>query len=134
MTAKRKARILDITGAVISAAVPSVAAILEFPQVKAETNVSGEPFYSFLNLSAAAFAIIAIITVITAWRFFRDRINMPRSGLFPSLALFFVSYGVEQFIHSFTVVMLWASVGCAVGWICYIVADKIRPTETQKTA
>ena len=131
MTAIKKSRILDICGAVISFAAPASAAIVEFPYTVKKTveNSGRASFQDILHISSAAFAIIAIIAVLTAWRFFRNRLKMPKSGLALSAILWAICFGVEQFVHSLTVIMQWSTIGCAVAWVLYFIADQIRKKE-----
>lgn len=125
MTTKRKCQVLDIIGAVISFAAPAVAALIEFPYtVKAQGG--GKTFTDVLHISTAAFSIVAIVAVLTLWRFFRNRLKVPQSGLAVSVVLWAICYGVEQYIHSVTVVLQWAVIGCAVAWVLYFAADQIR--------
>lgn len=123
MTDKTKKRVLDLLGVAVSILLPAAAAIGEFPNVRAAT--AGESsFLSFLNLSAAAFSVIAIVSVLTMIRFFHNRIKMPKSGLGAALILYAIVYGVETFIHSFRVILFWYCVGCAIALVLYTVADK----------
>ena len=126
MTAKTKCRTLNVTGAVISVAAPSVAAAMEFPRVEEAVANSGNSLADILNLSSAALSIILILLAVTCWRFFREHIKLPKSGLTTSLILFGIAYGVEQFIHSFRVIMFWSVLGCAVAQLLYIASDRIK--------
>lgn len=128
MTAKRKALLLNIAGAVVSFAVPAAATIAEFPYIRAKV-ASGSSFADTLHISAAALAIIVILASVTLFRFFRDRIKVPRSGLLVSVALLAVFYAVEMFIHALVVIMFWCSIGSAVGLVLFTIADKIYDKE-----
>lgn len=130
MTARAKARAFDICGAVISFAAPAAAAVSELPYtVKEVTGGEKLSFLDVLHLSSAAFAVICILLAVTMWRFFANRVKAPKSGLVISGAGFAICYGVEMFIHILTVVLLWATIGCAVASICYFTADQIRAKE-----
>ena len=125
MTNKAKIRLLNISGAVISFAAPAVAAVLEFPRVKSEVTVSND-FLTVLNLSTAAFAIIAILLAVSCWRFIKNHITLPDSGLGLTLVLLAICYGVELIIHSFVVILEWAALGCLASLILYKFADKLE--------
>ena len=130
MKAMQKARLLDVSGAVISFAAPAAAAVSELPYTVKEFTGGGKlSFLDILHLSTAAFAIICILAAITMWRFFANRAKLPKSGLAVSGLGFAICYGVEQFIHILTVVLLWATVGCAVASICYFASDQIKAKE-----
>lgn len=130
MTARSKAKLLDVSGAVISFAAPAAAAVSELPYTVKEATGGGKlSFLDILHLSTAAFAIVCILAVITMWRFFANRIKTPKSGLLISGGGFAICYGVEQFIHILTVVLLWATVGCAVASACYYASDQIKAKE-----
>lgn len=124
MTPQKKALILDITGAAVSFLIPAAAAAVMFPAVVQQTGNGS--FLAVLHLSAVAFAIIAVLLALTLYRFFRDRIKVPKSGLTVSLIAFGVCYGIEQFIHALTVVLLFCVIGAALAQIFYAVADHIR--------
>lgn len=130
LKATRKAKLLDISGAVISFAAPAAAAVSELPYTVREVT-GGEKlsFLDILHLSSAAFAIVCILAAITMWRFFANRVKTPKSGLLVSGVGFAICYGVEQFIHILTVVLLWATIGCAVASVCYYASDQIRAKE-----
>lgn len=125
MDAKKKAKILEITGLAASILFPAFAAVVEFPHVKSQVS-GGTSFLDVLNISAAAFAIIAVIAVLAFWRFFREKFKISKSGLFPTIILTVIVYGVYQFIYAFLIIMVWASVGAFIAQILYIIADKIR--------
>lgn len=124
MTPKKKALVLDITGAAFSFILPAAAAVTMFPHIKEETG--GVNLLSVLHISSAAFAVAAILLALTLWRFFRDRVKVPKSGFAVSLIAFGVCYGVEQFIHALTVILLFAVIGAALAQIFYFFADRIR--------
>lgn len=126
MTNTQKARALDIAGAVISFAAPSAAAIAEFPHIRTATAGTGTSFLDVLNLSAAAFSIVCICAALTLWRFFSRKIKLPKTGIIPCALLTAVCYGVEQFIHSMTIIMAWATFGAFAAMILYHSADKVR--------
>ena len=126
MTTRTKCRLLDISGALISFAAPAAAAIMEFPRVEQSVTSGGRSFADILNLSSAAFSIILILLALTCWRFFREHIKLPKSGLVSSVILFAIAYGVEQFIHSFRVIMFWSVIGCAVAQILYVISDRME--------
>ena len=46
--------------------------------------------------------------------------------LVSSVILFAIAYGVEQFIHSFRVIMFWSVIGCAVAQILYVISDRME--------
>lgn len=123
MTDKAKKRTLDIVGALISFALPAAAAIAEFPRVKAATG-GGNDFLAVLNLSAAAFAMVAILAVITAVRFFRHRLKAPRSGLALSVILYMIVRGINVIIDPMETILFWSVIGCAIAWVLYFIADK----------
>lgn len=123
MTDKAKKRTLDIVGALISFALPAAAAIAEFPRVKAATG-GGNDFLAVLNLSAAAFAMVAILAVITAVRFFRHRLKAPRSGLAVAVILYIVVRGINVIIDPMETILFWSVIGCAIAWVLYFIADK----------
>lgn len=131
MTTKNKCLLLNISGAAISFAAPAFAAVAEFPSVEQSVSGGGRSFLDILHLSSAAFAIIVILLAVTCWRFFRDRIKLPRSGLIASLILFGIAYGVEQFIHSFRIIAAWMVVGCAVAQVLYFISDKLKEKEAE---
>ena len=124
MTKRAKKRALDFCGAGISFLLPAIATVAEFPRVKATTG-DARGFLDVLNLSSAAFAIVAIIGVITAWRFFRDRVKVPRSGLAVSLVLYIIVRGVKMIIEPFETILFWSVIGCAVAWVLYHIADRL---------
>ena len=126
MTLKTKCKLLDIAGAVISFAAPAAAAVAEFPRVDQEVTTGARSLADILNLSAAAFSIVLILLAVTCWRFFREHIKLPKSGLFVSIILFAIAYGVELFIHSFRVIMFWSVLGCLAAQVLYIVSDKLE--------
>lgn len=123
MSTKAKKRTLDIIGALVSFALPAGAAIAEFPRAKAATGAAGS-FAAWLNLSTAALAVVAILAAITAYRFFRDRIKMPRSGLAISVILYAVVHGINVIVDSMEVILFWSVIGCAIAWVLYYIADK----------
>lgn len=123
MTDKAKKRTLDIVGALISFALPAAAAIAEFPRVKAATG-GGNDFLAVLNLSSAAFAMVAILAVITAVRFFRHRLKAPRSGLAVSVILYVIVRGINVVIDPMETILFWSVIGCAIAWVLYFIADK----------
>ncbi len=126
MTLKTKCRLIDIAGAVISFAAPAAAAVLEFPRVEQSVASSGNSFTNVLNMSSAAFSIVCILLAVSCWRFFREHVKLPKSGLVSSIILFVIAYGVERFIHSFRVIMFWSVIGCAVAQILYLVSDALE--------
>ena len=128
MTNKAKKRTLDISGAVISFLLPALATIAEFPRVKASTG-DARGFLDVLNLSSAAFAIVAIIGIMTAWRFFRNRVKMPRSGLAVSLVLYIIVRGVKRIVDPFETILFWSVIGCAIAWVLYRIADRLYKEE-----
>lgn len=123
MSNKAKKRTLDILGALVSFALPAGAAAAEFPRVKTATG-GASGFAAVLNLSTVALAIILIIATITMYRFFRDRIKMPRSGLALSVILYAVVHGINVIVDSMEVILFWSVIGCAVAWVLYYIADK----------
>ncbi len=125
MTNKAKARLLNISGAVVSFAAPAVATIAEFPRMKSEVAVEND-FLAVLNLSTAAFAIIAILLAVSCWRFIKNHVTLPDSGLGLTLVLLAICYGVELIIHSFVVILEWAALGCLASLILYKLADKVK--------
>ncbi|MBQ8357866.1 MAG: hypothetical protein IJX39_08695 [Clostridia bacterium] len=129
MTTKTKCKLLNLAGAVISFAAPAAAAIAEFPRVEQTVAGGGRSFADILNLSSAAFSIIVILLAVTCWRFFREHIKLPKSGLITSLILFAIAYGVEQFIHSFRIIMFWSVIGCAIAQVLYIISDRLEGSE-----
>ena len=129
MTTKTKCKLLNLAGAVISFAAPAAAAIAEFPRVEQTVAGVGRSFADILNLSSAAFSIIVILLAVTCWRFFREHIKLPKSGLITSLILFAIAYGVEQFIHSFRIIMFWSVIGCAIAQVLYIISDRLEGSE-----
>lgn len=126
MTTKTKCRLLDVAGAVISFAAPAVATVAEFPRVEQSITAGGNTVADILNISSAAFSIICILLAVSCWRFFREHLKLPKSGLVTSIILYVIAYGVESFIHSFRVIMFWAVIGCAVAQALYIVSDIIE--------
>lgn len=126
MTAKTKSKLLNVAGAVVSFATPAVATVIEFPRVEEAVTDGGGSLADVLNISSAALSIILILLAVTCWRFFRDHINLPKSGLATSLILFGIAYGVELFIHSFRIIMFWSVIGCAAAQILYIASDRIE--------
>ena len=123
MTDKAKKRLLDICGALVSFVLPAAAAVSEFPRVKAATG--GENgFLTFLNLSATAFAIIAIIGAITAIRFFHHRLKAPKSGLGVAVILYVIVKGINTIIDPMETILFWAVIGCAIAWVLYLISDK----------
>ena len=126
MTTRTKCNLLNVAGAVISFAVPAVATILEFPRVESAVTGGGYSVADILNLSSAAFSIICILLATSCWRFFREHVKLPKSGLFTSFLLFVIAYGVEQFIHSFRVIMFWATIGCAIAMLLYLISDHLE--------
>ena len=127
MTPKKRALLFDIIGAAVSFACPAAAAVCMFPRT-VENAGERVDFLGVLHLSAAAFAVLAILLALTLWRFFRDRVKIPKSGLAVSLVAFGVCYGIEQFIHALTVILFFAAAGAAVAEIFYLMADRIRRT------
>ena len=126
MTVKTKCRLIDIAGAVISFAAPAVAAIMEFPRVEQSVTDGGRSFADILNISSAAFSIICILLAVSCWRFFKEHIKLPKSGLVSSIILFVIAYGIERFSHSFRVIMFWSVIGCAIAQLLYLVSDIIE--------
>lgn len=125
MTNKAKIQLLNISGAVISFAAPAVAAVAEFPRMKNEVAVEND-FLAALNLSTAAFAIIAILLAVSCWRFIKNHVTLPDSGLGLTVVLLAICYGVELIIHSFVVILEWAALGCLASLILYKLADKLK--------
>ena len=125
MTTKAKCKLLHIAGAVISFAAPAVATVVEFPRVEKTVTDGGRSLADILNLSAAAFAIITILLAVTCWRFIRNHIKMPRTGLPSALILFAVCYGLEHVMHSFVIICGWLVIGCFFGMILNFIADRI---------
>ena len=123
MSKQAKKRVLDILGLLISFALPAGAAAAEFPRVKTATG-GASGFAAILNLSTVTLAIILIIATITMYRFFRDRIKMPRSGLALSVILYAVVHGINVIVDSMEVILFWSVIGCAIAWVLYTVADK----------
>ncbi|MBE6555515.1 MAG: hypothetical protein E7663_04705 [Ruminococcaceae bacterium] len=127
MTKKSKARLLNIIGAVISFVAPAVAAIVEFPHVKETVSpVGGKSLADILNISGAALVIVAVLFLLTCWRFCAHRMRLPRSGLILSAILFVIAHGVELVIHSFKVIMFWSMLGCGGAAVLYFIADRIK--------
>ena len=125
MTNKAKIRLLNISGAVISFAAPAVAAVAEFPRMKSEVAVEND-FLAVLNLSTTAFAIIAILLAVSCWRFIKNHVSLPNSGLGLTVVLLAICYGVELIIHSFVVILEWAALGCLASLILYKIADNLK--------
>ena len=128
MNKPKRSTVLDVSGLASAIIFPATAAVVEFPHVQSKVSGAGA-FIDALHLSAAAFAIIAIISVLAFWRFFREKFHLGKSGLFPTLAITFAVYGVYQFIYAFLIIMVWASVGAVIAQILYIAADKEREKE-----
>ena len=123
MTRRQKKLLLDVTGALFSFALPAAAAISQFPHVQqATTGESG--FLSLLNLSCTAFAVLCILAVITAGRFLRERVQLPRSGLLPAALLYAVLRGIRMIIVPFEVIVFYAVLGNAIAAVLYLIADK----------
>ena len=118
MTCKVKRRLLNITGFLISVLLPIGAAIAVFPR----TPANG--FLQWLNLSAAAFAVILVVGSIAAMRFFHTRLQVPRNGVVFSLLLYFLIRGVRVIIDPFETIAFWLLVGNLAGWVFYLIADK----------
>lgn len=123
MTDKRKRLILEISGALISFLLPAGAAISAFPRVVKDTGGLSS-FAAMLNLSTAALAIVLIIGLLTAFRFFRDRIKLPRSGLVLSAILYLTVHGIRLIVQPMETVLFWAMIGSAIAWVLYLIADK----------
>ena len=123
MTNRQKKRLLDLSGLLVSILLPAAAAISEFPRVKAATT-GGNAFFDFLNVSAAAMAVIAVVTIFTAWRFLKHRIKMPTSGFLPSLLAYLIVRGMHLIIAPLESILFWVVAGCAVAWVLYFIADK----------
>lgn len=123
MTDKAKHRALELAGAVISFALPAGAAIAAFPRVVQDTGGLSS-FAALLNLSTAALSIILIIGLLTAFRFFRDRIRMPKSGLALSAVLYLMVHGINVIVDPVETILFWSMIGCGIAWIFYLIADK----------
>lgn len=123
MTAKQKKLLLDVLGAIIAVALPAFAAITEFPKIQAAT-ASESQFITFLNVSTTAFAVICVIAAATAWRFFHNRLKMPRSGFFPLLILYAIVHGINMIIDPFEVIIYWAAIGSGIAFVLALIADR----------
>jgi hypothetical protein len=123
MTRRKKKLLLDLLGALVSLALPAAAAISQFPRLQ-EATAGESSFLSALNLSCTAFAVVCIIAVITAGRFLRDRVHMPKSGLVPSVLLYAVLRGVRMIILPFETILFYAVIGNAIAAVLYLIADK----------
>ncbi len=123
MTDKKKKLLLDVIGAILAVAFPAAAAISEFPKIRVATAGTSQ-FTTFLNVSSTAFAVICVIAAATAWRFFHNRLKMPRSGFFPLVALYAIVHGINMIIAPFEVIVFWAAVGSGIAFILAVIADK----------
>lgn len=122
MSKKAKRRLLNIVGAAISFILPAFATIAEFPRIKANTGAMGS-FAAFLNLSTAALSIIALLAAVTAYRFFRNHLKAPRSGLTLSFVLYVIVRGIRLVVVPLETILMWCVIGCAIAWIFYYIAD-----------
>ena len=123
MTRRKKKLLLDLAGALVSLALPAAAAIAQFPRLQ-QATAGGSGFLSALNLSCTAFAVLCILAVITAGRFLRDRVKVPRSGLVPSLLLYAALRGIRMIIVPFETILFYAVIGNAIAAVLYLIADK----------
>ncbi|MBE6555231.1 MAG: hypothetical protein E7663_03205 [Ruminococcaceae bacterium] len=126
MTAKRKALLLDLTGAGVSFLAPTVAAVVEFPRAEEALQASGGGLAGLLRMSSAAFAVALVLLLLTCWRFVAHRLKLPRSGFILSGALFLLAHGVEPLIHSFKIIMFWSMLGCGVATVLYALSDRLK--------
>lgn len=123
MSKRAKKRVLDILGLLISFAFPAAAAISEFPRMTAATG-GARTFAAILNISTVALAIVLIIGTVTAYRFVRERIKTPKSGLAISVVLYAIVHGINVIVDSMEVILFWSVIGCGIAWVLYTVADK----------
>lgn len=122
MKAGQKKLLLDLLGVGVAIALPALAAVSEFPKIQSATT-GCNAFVTFLNISSTAFAVIAIISVLTAWRFFHERLKAPKSGFLPTVMVWAVARGVKTIIAPFETIMFWAAVGSGIALIVYAIAD-----------
>ena len=130
MTAKKKKLLLDLCGAFVTVLFPGVAAVVEFPNIRTATS-AGTSFMTWLNISTTAFSVIAVIAALTAWRFCRDRLKLPKSGLFAAFVLWILVRGIRLVVEPFETILFWATIGCAVAWVLYLIAEKKYGGEEQ---
>ena len=107
----------------VFAVLPAFAAISEFPKI-AQATASESQFITFLNISTTAFAVICVIAAATAWRFFHNRLKMPRSGFFALLILYVIIHGINMIIDPFEVILYWAAIGSGIAFVLDVIADK----------
>lgn len=126
MTRRTVRRILNGGGALVSFLLPAAAAISEFPRIQAGTAAEGGgKFLAALNLSAAAFAVIAVLALVTAMRFLKHRIAMPKSGLILSVLLYLLVRGIRLIVKPMEVILFWSVIGCGVAFVMYFIADHL---------